>query len=408
MKSIDEVSNLKLRLSYGATGDPSIDAYQSLASLQSIYASNNGETVNAFTLYQIANPDLKWETSYQQNYGFDLGLFNNKVNLTFDYYNIDTKDVIMVDQSNLGYFGLLNSNSFINAGEINNRGVEISLNTLNFANDNFRWSTDFVFAHNKNEVVSLIGGTDYLRNGAPSYFSVDNNSLLREGEEVGLFYGYEYAGVHQGGDLPSGTVAEEDPVAGDPLFTDVDGDGELGTGDRTIIGNPNPDFTWGITNNFSYKNFDLNIFLQGSQGGDIFNMTAVQLNNGDANTTYDYFNNAWTEDNTNTDQPRVGNNSSREISSRFIEDGSYVRLKNIALAYTLESELLKKIKLENIRFTASAQNLLTFTKYSGLDPEVNYFGASGDNNASANTVRGFDFGNYPTIKSVTFGVNVKF
>jgi hypothetical protein len=137
-------------------------------------------------------------------------------------------------------------------------------------------------------------------------------------------------------------------------------------------------------------------------------MTNVQLTNGDANTTRAYASSAWTASNTNTNTPRVGNNSNREISSRFVEDGSYVRLKNIALGYNLPSLVTEKLGMDNVRFSVSAQNLLTFTNYSGLDPEVNYFGASGDNNTSSNTVQGFDFGNYPTIKSVNFSLNIKF
>ena len=137
-------------------------------------------------------------------------------------------------------------------------------------------------------------------------------------------------------------------------------------------------------------------------------MTEVQLNNGDANTTYGYYNNAWTPTNTNTNEPRVGNASFREISSRFVEDGSYIRLKNIAVGYNFPSEAIEKLGIERLRLSVSAQNLLTITDYSGLDPEVNYSGSAGDNNTASNTVRGFDFGNYPTVKSVSFSLNAKF
>jgi len=408
MKNFDNISSLKLRASYGVTGNPSIGAYESLASLASIYASSNGLTVPAITPYQNANPNLKWESSYQSNFGLDVALFNSKVSMSFDYYNIDTKDVLMFDNSIPWYFGNYNDEIITNVGEINNSGFEFSINSRNIITDDFSWTTDLVFSRNKNTVEKLIFGADYFGDGAPSYFSVDNNYVLREGEEVGLFYGYEYAGVYQGGALPDGTATLPDAVAGDPLFLDLDDNGDVTNDDRKIIGNPNPDYTWGITNSFTYKNFDLNIFFQGSQGGDIFNMTNVQLNNGDSNTTYDYYNNAWTPTNTNTNQPRVGNNSSREISSRFVEDGSYIRLKNIAIGYSFSSDMIEKLGLSNLRLTVSAQNLLTITDYSGLDPEVNYYGASGDNNTSSNTVRGFDFGNYPTVKSVSFSLNAKF
>lgn len=413
MQDVNTVSNLKLRASYGVTGNPSIAPYQSLARLAVVYASSNGETVSAVTMDQPANPDLKWESSYQTNVGIDLGLFQGKINLALDLYNIDTKDLIMGNNGIPDYLGFLNSEILTNVGEINNKGVEISLNTQNITTDNFSWTTDFIFSKNKNTVTSLINGADWFGNGAPSYFSHDRSYVLREGEEVGQFWGYEYAGVYDGSTMPEGTATLAGGVAGDPLFKDIadeDGnvDGVIDQADRGIIGNPNPDFTWGFTNYLTYKNFDFSIFFQGSHGGEIFNMTAVQLNNGDANTTYDYFNNAWTPTNTNTDQPRVGNNSFREISSRFVEDGSYVRLKNIALGYNLPSEIAEQIRMERVRLSVSAQNLLTFTKYSGLDPEVNYYGADGDNNTSSNTVRGFDFGNYPTVRSVSFSLNLTF
>jgi TonB-linked SusC/RagA family outer membrane protein len=404
----ETVSNLKLRASYGVTGNPSISPYQSLARFASLYASRNGSTVFAITPDQPANPDLKWESSYQTNIGLDIGLISNRVNLSLDYYSIDTKDVILGNNGIPEYFGFQNSEILTNLGEINNSGFEVTLDTRNIVEGDFTWSTGFNLSTNKNKVVALINDADLFGNAAPSYFSHDRSYVLRVGEEVGLFWGYEYAGVYNGTDLPAGTQPLTGGVAGDPLFTDTDGDGEITESDRTIIGNPNPDFTYAFTNNFSYKNFDLNIFFQGSQGGQIFNMTNVQLNNGDANTTKDYYNNAWTSTNTNTDQPRVGNNSNREISSRFVEDGSYLRLKNIALGYNLPSDLVKKIGIGSLRLSVSAQNLLTFTSYSGLDPEVNYFGASGSNNTSSNTVQGFDFGNYPTVKSMNVSVNVKF
>ncbi|MBD0777265.1 TonB-dependent receptor [Maribacter sp. ANRC-HE7] len=408
LKDSKSISNLKLRASYGVTGNPSIGAYESLAVLRSLYASSNGETVTAVTPYQNANPDLKWESSYQTNFGLDLGLFNSAVSLSLDYYDIDTKDVLMFDNSIPWSFGLLNDEIITNVGEINNKGFEISLNTRNISNESFSWTTDVVFSRNKNTVETLINGADFFGSGAPSYFSVDNNYILREGEEVGLFYGLDYAGVYQGGAVPAGTAALTGAVAGDPLFADLDDSGDITTADREIIGNPNPDFTWGITNTFRYKDLDLNIFFQGSQGGDIFNMTNVQLYNGDANTTYENYNNAWTSTNTDTNVPRVGNNSNREISSRFVEDGSYIRLKNIAIGYNLPSDVLEPIGISKMRLSVSAQNLLTITNYSGLDPEVNYYGASGNNNTSSNTVRGFDFGNYPTVKSVSFSLNVTF
>ena len=407
-KDSKAISNLKFRASYGVTGNPSIGAYESLSRLETLYASSNGQTVSAVTPEQPENPNLKWESSYQTNFGIDLGLINNRVSVSLDYYNIDTKDLILTDNSITEYLGFSGDDILANVGEINNRGLEIALSTKNILKEDFRWTTDFNIAFNKNEVVSLVNDADLFFDATPSYFSHDRSYVLRVGEEVGLFWGYEYAGVYQGGTAPAGTQTLSGGVAGDPLFADIDGSGDITEADRTTIGNPNPDFTWGFTNNFSYKNLDLSIFLQGSQGGDIFNLTNVQLTNGDANTTRAYYNSAWTPTNTDTNAPRVGNNSNREISSRFIEDGSYVRLKNISLGYTVPSDITEKLGLDNLRLSLSGQNLLTFTNYSGLDPEVSYYGSGGNNNTSSNTAQGFDFGNYPTVRTVTMSLNLKF
>ncbi|MEI6865354.1 TonB-dependent receptor [Flavicella sp.] len=408
LKDVETISNLKLRVSYGLTGNPSIGAYESLARFETLYASSNGETVSAITPEQPENPDLKWETSYQTNIGVDFGMFNNAINLSLDYYNIDTKDLILTDNTITEYLGYTGDDILANLGEINNRGIEVSLSTRNISNDNFRWTTDFNIAFNKNKVVALVNDADLFFDAAPNYFSHDYSYVLRVGEEVGLFWGYDYQGVYQGGDLPDGAATLTGGIAGDPLFADIDGSGDITDADKTTIGNPNPDYTFGMSNNFTYKNWDLRIFIQGSQGGDIFNMTNVQLFNGDSNTTSDFYNSSWTTTNTDTNTPRVGNNSSREISSRFVEDGSYVRLKNIAVGYNLPTDITEKLGMDRVRLSLSAQNLLTFTNYSGLDPEVNYFGAQGDNNTSANTAQGFDFGNYPTIKTINFSLNIKF
>ncbi|MBC3759602.1 TonB-dependent receptor [Hyunsoonleella sp. SJ7] len=406
LKDHEKISNLKLRASYGLTGNQAITPFQSLARFDNVYAVLNGESVNNVTPDQAANPDLKWETSYQTNIGLDLGLFNNAISLSLDYYNIDTKDLIIEDTSQPEYLGFLTPASLRNVGEVNNKGFEINLNTRNISNENFTWTTDFNWSTNKNEFVALLDGEDIFADASPGYFNIDRTHVLREGESVGTFWGFEYRGVYQGGALPEGTALLEGAEAGDQLFTDLDGSGDITTADQQIIGDPNPDWTMGITNNFTYKNFDLNIFFQGVQGGDIMNLTAVQLFNGDSNATTDILN-SWTPSNTNTNIPRAKLRG-KQISSRFVEDGSYIRLKNIAIGYTLPSDITEKIGMQSVRLSISAQNLLTFTDYSGLDPEVSYFGAGGGDNADSNTVNGFDFGNYPTVKSVNFSASLRF
>ncbi|WP_299118786.1 TonB-dependent receptor [uncultured Winogradskyella sp.] len=405
MQNIEEISNLKFRASYGLTGNQAIGAYESLAQFNNIYAVLNGQTVNAVFPEVAANPNLKWETSYQTNIGLDVGLLNNKVSLSLDYYNIDTRDLIIRETSQPEYFGILPS--LKNVGEMNNKGFEINLNTRNISNENFTWTTDLNWSTNKNEFVTLLDGEDIILDASPGYFNIDETHILREGEAVGVFWGYEYQGVYQGGSLPEGTGILPGAEAGDQLFTDLDGDGVISPGDdKKIIGDPNPGWTFGFTNNFTYKNFDLNIFFQGVQGGDIMNLTNVQLFNGDSNATTDVLN-SWTPSNTNTDIPRAKLRG-KEISSRFVEDGSYIRLKNIAIGYNLPQDVIGKIGLESVRISVSAQNLFTITDYSGLDPEVSYFGTGGQGNSESNTTQGFDFGNYPTVRSFNFGVNLRF
>ena len=406
LKDSETISNLKLRASYGVTGNQAISAYQSLAEL-AVTPATAVDTDPAISVAQEANPDLKWESSYQTNFGVDLGLLNNRISLSLDYYNIDTKDLLLEATTTPAYSGATDLEVFQNVGEINNKGFEISLSTRNITNDNFRWTTDFNLSTNKNEVVKLVNGADIIDSAAPGYFSGKDTYILREGEAIGLFWGHEYRGVYQGGDVPAGTALKGSfSEAGDPLFTDVDGSGEIDTGDQKIIGDPNPDFTFGITNNFSYKNLDLNIFFQGSQGGEILNLTNVQLYNGDSNSVTDIFN-AWTPTNTDTNIPSAKIRD-REISSRFVEDGSYIRLKNIALGYTFPENTVEKLGLDNLRISVSAQNLFTITNYSGLDPEVSYFGSGGGDTVSSNVVQGHDFGNYPTVRSVNFNLSLRF
>ena len=405
LKDNSSISNLKLRASYGVTGNPSIAPYQSLASFENIYTAVGGQTVNSVVPNQQSNPDLKWESSYQTNFGVDLGLFDNKISLSLDYYNIDTKDLILGDTGQPEYFGFLNNQSLKNIGEINNKGFEISLNTRNITTENFSWKTDFNWSRNRNNVVTLINGDDVIFDASPGHFTRDQTHILREGEAVGVFWGYEYQGVFQGGTLPAGTATlATTPVAGDELFTDIDGNGRItAADDRKIIGDPNQDWTMGITNSFTYKNFDLNIFFQGAFGGDIMSLTHIELANGNSNSTTEVLN-AWTPSNTDTNIPRAAIRAN-DITSRFVYDGSYIRLKNIALGYNLPSNLTEKLGMDNIRFSISGQNLLTITDYVGLDPEVSYR-ASGNQNSNVN--QGFDYGNYPNIESVSFSVNLKF
>ncbi len=411
------LSNLKLRASYGLTGNQAIGPYESLASYRVQPPSEVGGAFGV-DLAREANPDLKWETSIQTNVGVDVGLFENRISFSADVYNIDTEDLLALDRASNFYLGTTDLDVLRNVGSINNKGFELSLTSNNMNRNDFRWTTNLNFARNRSEVVELSSGSELLGSGAPGYFAGGNTYILREGEPIGLFWGLDYQGVYQGGPIPAGTAlearsfdADGNAIPGEPLFAEVaDEEGNFNVliddNDRQIIGDPNPDFTFGVTNTFSYKSFDLNIFFQGAVGGDIYNLTAVQLYNGDSNGLTDVLN-SWTPQNTNTDIPRAAIRG-RERSSRFVEDGSYVRLKNVAVGYTLPTSLLQKAGLGSARVSLSAQNMLTFTNYSGLDPEVSYFGSGGESRGDDNVIIGHDYGNYPNLSSITVGLNLKF
>ena len=411
------ISNLKLRASYGLTGNQAIGPYESLATY-SVQPPSEIDGAFGVELAREANPNLKWETSTQTNVGLDVGFLENRISLSADYYNIDTKDLLAIDRASSFYLGTTDLDVLRNVGSINNKGFELSLTSNNINRNGFRWTTDLNFARNRSQVIELSSSTEIIGSGAPGYFSGATTYILREGEPLGQFWGLEYQGVYQGGDIPTGTAlasvsfdADGNPIPGEPMFAEVadaegNFDGMIDDSDRQIIGDPNPDFTFGIANTVSYKNFDLNIFFQGAVGGDIFNLTAVQLYNGDSNSVTDILD-SWTPNNTDTDIPRATIRG-RERSSRFIEDGSYMRLKNIALGYTLSDGILNRAGFSSARLSVSAQNILTFTNYSGLDPEVSYFGSGGESRGDDNVIIGHDFGNYPNLSSITFGLNLKF
>ena len=274
------------------------------------------------------------------------------------------------------------------------------------------------FAANRNKVLSLPDGNDIQYGSAPGHLvGLGNTQILREGYPVGSFWGWIYDGVYQEGDqfVPGGGF-EQTP--GGEKFRDIDGvrdnegnllgqpDGVLNGNDQTIIGNPHPDFIWGWNNDLKFKNFDLNIFFQGTQGNDILSYTLMELNLMSAinNATTDALR-RWTPENTNTDVPRANTERTRRVSTRWIYDGSFARLKNIALGYTLPASVTERMRINRFRVYVSAQNILTITDYEGYDPEVNY---RSENATDSNRNLGLDYGSYPNAKSYTVGLNIGF
>ncbi|MBC7845903.1 MAG: TonB-dependent receptor [Flavobacterium sp.] len=403
LENSETISNLKLRASYGLTGNPSISPYETLAKYSDIYASSGDVSVNAVVPTNFANDNLKWETTYQWNFGLDLGLFAERVNLSVDYYMSETKDLLF-SKPLPSYIGIANPVQTQNIGELENKGLEFSLNTKNIITDSFSWTTDFNIAFNKNKILKLPDNNADVRYGtAPGSFNQPDSQVLRVGKPVGSFYGYIYDGVIQTTrtNLTSFTGFEIAP--GGENFRDVNGDNILNSSDKTIIGDPNPDYILGFNNDFKYKNFDLNIFFQGSVGGEILNYTLLELGSGTANATTEALN-AWTATNTDTDVPSAKVRT-KFISSRFVYDASYIRLKNISIGYNVPKDFVSRLGLSRARFYVSAQNLWTLTEYPGADPEVNYLNNS---NQNSNRNLGLDYGSYPNVESITLGFNLTF
>ncbi|MDR6763215.1 TonB-linked SusC/RagA family outer membrane protein [Flavobacterium sp. 2755] len=398
LKDSKTISNLKLRASYGATGNPSIGAYSTLSRFSEIYDVSGDVIVNAVQLTSLDNPNLKWETSYQQDYGIDLGLFDNRISITADYYKTITKDLLF-NRPLPGVSGI--ASQLQNVGELENKGWELGINSKNFIGQDFTWNTSFNISSNKNKVLKLADNKDLLINSTPGHFLATESQILRVGEPVGSFFGFIYDGVIQQGEtvLPGNF----ETTAGGEKFRDYNGDGKLDSQDKTIIGNPNPDFIFGLNNDFTYKNLDLNIFFQGSEGGQILNYTLMELASGNNNATTEVLD-AWTPTNTDTNVPKNAARTKR-VTSRFVYDGSYIRLKNISLGYSLSENVVSKFGLSKVRFYISAQNLWTITDYPGTDPETSYLN---DNNSRSNTNLGLDYGGYPNVRTFTMGLNVKF
>jgi TonB-linked SusC/RagA family outer membrane protein len=405
------ISDLKLRASFGANGNQEIYAYQRFSRYSGgrNYQGGGSTIVGGITQTDIGNNDLRWETTYQYNGGLDLSLLDNRLTFTFDIYNKQTKDLLLAVPLPRST-GVDNLSVTQNIGKIQNRGIEIGLVTTNVqAKDNgFGWTTNFNVSGNRNKVLDL--GTQVNDTGvATSRSIIDNNgySISQPGQALGAFYGYTTQGIVQtnaeGQALPSQNGSK--PLAGDIRFADLNGDGVINDQDRSIIGNPNPKLFAGVTNNFSYKGVEVSVFFQGSFGNDVYNQTrqVIESQSDPYNQSTRVLNH-WTPTNTNTDIPRpVRNdpNGNNRFSNRWLEDGSYVRLKNLTVAYNFPTTLTKHAAIQNLRLYVTGQNLITWTNYLGYDPEV-----SADPFSS--TSFGRDYGVYPQSRTYTIGLNANF
>ena len=401
LKNSNVINNLKLRLGYGITGNQEIGNYSFSSSYNTYLYNFNNSYVSAVLPTVLPNPNVKWEGQEQYNAGFDLDLFNNRISLIVDGYVKNTNDMLvpMSVPVTSGYSDVYVPS--INAGKIQNKGFEVTLSTKNIIKNDFKWSSDAVFSYNKNNVENINSDTPIITASGGFNSAI---GLIQAGYPVNVFYGYITDGIFQNQaevdrhavQMP-GSNSATSTSPGDIRFKDLNNDGVINDKDRTVIGNPNPKFTFSLNNTFNYKNFDLTIFLQGSYGNDIFNANRMYT---EAMSIIQNQSTAvlgrWTGEGTSNNIPRAiygDPNQNSRVSDRYIEDGSYLKIKNINLSYTLPKAVFGQ-NFNSVKIFVSAQNLVTWTKYSGFDPEV--------------PVNGIDNGTYPITRTVSLGLNIGF
>lgn len=396
LQSVDQISSLKVRASYGLTGNQNIANYQSLARLSVYNYPFNDQLNSGLGPNNIPNPDLKWETTATTDIGIDIELFNNRVTFVADYYYKKTSDLLWnISIPTTSGFGSI----FRNIGSLENKGIELALGATVIDSD-FKWNTNLNWSRNRNKVLEIPGFTPATQGEISGHLKV-TGSWLEPGLPVGVWNLLKYDGVFQNQEQLDKGPKNPTDVLGDARFVDRNGDGVISlVEDRMIVGDPNPDFIFGWSNNFNYKGFDLAVYMQGSYGNDILN-----VQRGESNVSGPWANqrrkilNRWTPSNTNTDisRARVTVNPLLMQSSWLIEDGSFLRVKTMTLGYTFRPSKV----VSSLRLYVTGQNLLTFTKYTGFDPEVNTTGNS-------NLQLGVDYNAYPMAKSFLVGLNVGF
>jgi TonB-linked SusC/RagA family outer membrane protein len=419
MAKIKQVAdNIKIRVGYGQTGNQNVPSYLYGAVLNAVPTGAG----TGFAVNNIANPDLKWETAIQENIGVDFGLFNDRITGSFDVFNKTSKNFLF--QATLPAFllgGVADYSGaaaiappYINGGGVQNRGFEFSLSSKNIVGKDFSWSTNLNFSHYNNKVTALAPGTPYITGQITTSFLTLPVTRTVVGGPIGEFYGYKVQGVFKtDAQLRNAPIQFGQPVTsnpggtwlGDIQYVDENHDGKIDANDQVPLGNPNPKFTYGISNTFNYKSFDLTIFLNGSYGAKILNALDYQI--GSLGSEYQNqlasVANFWSPTNPTSNVPRPvsGANANVNMSDRFIESGSYLRVQNVTIGYNLPTAFVSHLKLSRLRVYATGQNLYVFTPYKGLDPEV---GAANQNVF----LTGVDQGRYPIPRTISFGINADF
>ncbi|MFT4733250.1 MAG: TonB-linked SusC/RagA family outer membrane protein [Sediminicola sp.] len=399
--NVEQINDLKVRLSYGELGSGNIGnyEYQGFINTFGSIVMGTGQVLNASaTQVRLVNSELKWETLKQTNIGLDLGIFNDKVRLTADYFIAKTEDVlfgfpILLSTGNDG------GNPIANAATVENRGFEFNISYNKIINSDFNFNASVNFTKLNNKLIKLGNGLNE---------SIQGNTITRAGEPVGMWHVLKTDGLFQsqeeieGYTNSAGDMIQSSALPGDIRFVDVNDDGEITNEDKEVVGSPWPDFEMGLNSGVTYKDFDLSMNWIGSFGATVYNGFRSIVDRFDDDSNYRSGIQPWTPENTNTDFPRVVKGStlnSRGDSDRWLEDGSFVRLKYIGFGYSLPNKKLDKIGLSKIRISLSAQNVITITGYKGLDPEF----------SNGNIFqRGVDFGSYPNVQTYSLGVEFGF
>ncbi|WP_354330831.1 TonB-dependent receptor [Pedobacter sp. CG_S7] len=413
--SLPFVSNMKLRFGWGQTGNQEIAPYAAYSSFgldlyNTTYDMNGSNTslVPGIAQKRYGNDQLKWETTTQTNFGLDLGLWNERVTLTADYFNKDTKD-LLVQPKQPAVFGQASA-PYINGGSMNNKGIEIAVNYMSARDHAFRYEIGGNIAFIKNKLTSLTGDISYISSPASNNLSrgleLQRTSV---GQPISSFYGHQVVGIFKTAEEVAAAPAQTGKGIGRIRYADLNGDNIINANDRTFLGSPIPTMTYGINLKADYKAFDISVFFQGVTGNKIYNF--MKYHN---DFFFDQFNkstnilNAWTPQNSNSMVPALSTvdaNNELRPSTYFIESGAYLRLKNVQLGYTLPAAIAEKIHVAKLRVFIQGQNLLTFTNYTGLDPEVGMQNYSSDNR---NLDMGVDRGLYPNSRTYTFGLGLTF
>lgn len=420
ISDLNTFSNLKARVSYGLTGNDRVGDLAYLSRLSS-YNAVLGSTSTVSTGIEpsnLANPNLQWESTAQFDGGLDMGFAHGRVNASIDIYRKRTNKLLLAVPVGQ-WWGF--SSQTANVGSSENKGIELSVNTENVRTKDFIWSTTFNIAYNKQECLSLANNVKQISTNTANPSGVVSGTeftRLVPGKELGVLYGYKYAGVIKTGEVYKPQLNSQ---PGDPKYADLNGDGKITPDDRTYLGNTNPHYIAGFSNDFHYKGIDLNVFFQGAFGYNLYNMNRLVL---ESTTSTDNLHRWVAGVNENTSVPREGyfrGSYGSYVNSRFVENASYVRLKQVSVAYNIPQSLIKQVKfIEGLKIYASGQNLLTITKYTGTDPEVNVHAGSnpvggvltGTNyipssiGTVSNTGGGLDFNSFPAFRTFVVGIKL--